>query len=135
MEGNEQEEYGAELQDVIEGLRSLAREVELPPPALLTKVLTRGESLLPPPSRPVAWWQQSVMAWLRGVVALPRWGLALACACLVLLFMGSTIVTLQGAVARLQVKLDAMEDREREALEHTRQLTNLVIKQADRLGH
>src|SRR5262249_6542412 len=28
-----------------------------------------------------------------------------------------------------------LEDREREALEHTRQLTNLVIKQADRLGH
>lgn len=133
MEGDEREEYGEELQDVIEGLRSLARGVETPP-ALLAKVLTRGQCLLPPQRGSMGWWRKVVMASLRGVVDPPRWGLALASACLVLLCVGPTIVTLRGAVARLQAKLEAVEERERGALEHERQLTNIVIKQADRLG-
>src|SRR5712692_7166174 len=99
MEGNEREEYGEELQDVIEGLRSLARGVETPP-ALLAKVLARGEGLLPPQKRFMGWWRKVVMAWLRGVVDPPRWGLAVASACLVLLVAGPTIATLRGAVAR-----------------------------------
>src|SRR5712692_4693533 len=122
MEGDEREEYGAELQDVIEGVRSLARGVETPP-TLLAKVLTRGECLLPPQRRSMGWWRQVVMAWLRGVVDSPVWGLALASACLVLLFAGSTLITLRGAVARLQAKLEAAEERERGSLEHERQLT------------
>ncbi len=134
MEGDEREEYGEELQDVIEGLRRLARGVETPP-ALLAKVLTRGECLLPPQRRSMGWWRQVVRAWLRGVVTPPGWGLALASACLVLLFAGPTIVTLRGAMARLQAQLEAVEKRERGALEHARQLMHMVIQQADRLGH
>ena len=133
MERDEREEYGEELQDVIEGLRSLAREVETPP-ALLAQVLARGEGLLPSQKRSMGWWRKVVMAWLRGVVDPPRWGLALASACLVLLVAGPTIVMLRGTVARLQAQLAAAEERERGALEQARQLTNIGIQQADRLG-
>ena len=133
MAGDEREDYGEELQEVIEGLRRLARGVE-PPPALLAKVLARGEGLLPPPRRSMGWWRQGVRAWRRTVVAPPGWGLALASACLVLLCVVPPLVALRGAVTRLHAQFEAAQARERGAVEQVRQLTNLVIQQADRLG-
>lgn len=82
----------------------------------------------------MGWWRQGVRAWLRTVIAPPGWGLALASACLVLICVLPPIVTLRGAVTKLHAQFAAAEERERGAVEHVRQLTNLVIQQADRLG-
>jgi hypothetical protein len=79
MMQDEQEEYGEEVQDIIEGLRHLARGVETPP-ELARQILARGEQLLPPqPVRHARWW--TVMAaWRPHPFA---WGAVVAVACFI----------------------------------------------------
>ncbi|RMF90954.1 MAG: hypothetical protein D6736_05875, partial [Nitrospinota bacterium] len=79
MRPDEREEYGEEMQEVIEGLRHLADRVE-PPADLLPQVLARGRELLPPPQRLFKRWYTTVAFWLSRPLV---WGPALALACFI----------------------------------------------------
>ena len=78
MTRNEHEAYDEEVQDVLGGLRQLAREVETPP-ELLPQILARGAQILSPPplassSRPeiqTSWWQRLNLIWRHPLVVGP----------------------------------------------------------------
>ncbi|HEY7490008.1 MAG TPA: hypothetical protein VIH59_02715 [Candidatus Tectomicrobia bacterium] len=80
MTHDERDEYGAEAQDMITGLRRLAQTAEAPPDLLAT-VMARGAQLLPPGAPPrgvLGRWGRALAArWPRPIV----WGPALAVAC------------------------------------------------------
>ncbi|HSF32900.1 MAG TPA: CopG family transcriptional regulator [Candidatus Tectomicrobia bacterium] len=99
MMQDEREDYGAEAQDVIEGLRRLARHVETPSD-LASTILARGEQLLSPRKQQRSPWWTIVAAWRPHPLA---WGPIVAVTCFiagVLVPWPRTDMLLQDVVSR-----------------------------------
>jgi hypothetical protein len=79
MTRHEQEDYGEEAHDLIEGLRRLAHELETPPD-LLPHILARGQQLLFPQRGRFSRWWSLLASWRPQPLV---WGPAIAIACFV----------------------------------------------------
>lgn len=107
------ERDGADVRDIIAGLRQLARDIE-PPPDLLATILEQGERRLAPRRWGWAWRWERVAAWLRRVGEPHRWVPALVAPGLVLLALWPLGVrghhALQAALREQAALLQAQTD-------------------------